>query len=216
MNTGTNSQSNTQYTMQTRSPSSRGSSLWLVLAVIAGAPLAFLAILAVECLGPNREARAIHAAWDKAGGVSDHKVVEMGAGLVGVHLARAGLHFAPVDPRVRRALSAVARARVAVYRLDRRPGNRERCSLLPVADRVMTERGWERLAGVVNREGTVAVYAAEPRFSRTSVDVCVVVSQGEDFVVVTGRAHPEPLLELAFEEAHRQCDDHGSGWPGRR
>ncbi|MCZ7637921.1 MAG: DUF4252 domain-containing protein [Verrucomicrobia bacterium] len=122
------------------------------------------------------------------------------AGLFSV--ARWGLRFVDIEPEARAALDTMHGVRVAIY--QRAHGDADRAAMLAAADTALSARGWERIVGVLERKEMVAVYLPGQMKAGDLLELCVVVFDGEQLVLVSGRADPEPLVELALHHTAEQ------------
>ena len=105
-----------------------------------------------------------------------------------------------VDPDARLALRALRGAEVGVYRIRGQAG--ERSSVLDRVDEAMTQKGWQRLVGVMNPNELVAVFVPENVRTARNVEVCVLVLNEREMVVVGARGDLEPLMEMAMSHAN--------------
>jgi hypothetical protein len=132
--------------------------------------------------------------------------IELGVGGLTFTLARAGSAFVDLPPEARAVLRSVRGADVGVYRLRNPDRVVSGATLLPAADRALGERGWDRLVGVLDGpDKTVAVYVSREPESSRRLKLCVMVLEGPQMVIVAARGNPEPLLELALNQARREA-----------
>lgn len=153
------------------------------------------------CSGGLSEARAVQdAVVDRLPGEWQTRIqVSVGPALFG--LARAGVALADVQPEARMALRSVRGCKVSIHRFV---GDRaDRPALLAGADQAMSERGWERVVGVLDRDELMAVYAPAGELTTRRLPLCVLVFDGRELVVVSALGNAEPLAELAFAEWRR-------------
>lgn len=162
--------------------------------------LALTAIGATGCGRPGGEAPALSERLSRVAGTHCQKEIAISVGSIPFTLLRAGLALAEPEPEVKAALGALRGAEVAVYEL--RPGRRapDQSALLVAADETMTERGWDRVVGVLSPEELVAVYVPADLTSTRNVRVCAVVFDGRELVVASVRGNPEPLMHLALAQ----------------
>jgi hypothetical protein len=133
---------------------------------------------------------------------------EFGIGRLPVLLAKAGLSFVELEPEARAALGAFQSADVGIYRRtsagssgsdpDSGPAG-STAGLLANVGRAMDERGWDPVVQVRDGRDTVAVFVARDGGSSRSLRTCVLVLDGDDLVIVSARANPEPLIQLALQ-----------------
>ena len=159
------------------------------------------------CFRVSSDAVALRDSVMQATAVRWDEQIEFGVGPVTLNLARAGLAFVALEPEARTALNAVRSAEVAVYK--RRDGRKHlpHPAILRAADKVMTERGWDRIVGVMNPRELVAIYVPRQARSTRNLKVCVVTANDDQFVVASARSNLEPLMEMAFNRA----DSHQKG-----
>jgi hypothetical protein len=172
--------------------------LWM-LAVMLLTPLLVvggLALIVVRSLHVGPEVAALRDSVAPGISAGWHKQVEVNIGRLPLLLARAGLHYAPVEAEARLALRAAKGAEVLVY--DRTAGDvaADRAETLRKADEVMTFRGWYRSVGVMQGNQLVAVYVPRSLDSAHEVTACVLVVDPQKVVIASARTDLEPLLEL--------------------
>jgi len=154
------------------------------------------------------DARAVRNTVLKASAAEWSPTIELGVGGGTLGLARLGLAFVGLPKEARAVVNAVRGAEVGVYRLAR--GSVDRAGLLNTTDQGMSERGWERVVGVLSGRELVAVYLPSDLRSGRDVRLCVMVLDGEELVVVAARGNLEPLLKLAQSELDRNVfERHG-------
>jgi len=162
------------------------------------------------CFRVSSDVRALRDSVMKAAPVAHwEEQIEIGVGPITLNLARTGLAFVELEPEARTALKAVRGAEVGVYK--RRGGGEERQlkpgAILRAADKAMTDRGWDRIVGVLNGRELVAIYAPREIRSPRNVKVCLVTVNERELVVASARSNLEPLMELACNHAdwHRKA-----------
>ena len=128
------------------------------------------------------------------------KQIELSVGPLILGMARTGLNFVDLDPEVRSALGAVRGTSVGVYRLDRSDWDR---SAIGRVDEAMTRRGWERVLGVLDANNCVLAYLPAKIPSPRDLRLSVLVLEGEQLVVTSVRANPEPVIEFLLREADK-------------
>ncbi len=161
--------------------------------------LIFLACRSVRSV--TDDSRVVRQALLKAGDAEWTPTIELGVGGGVLGLARRGLGFADLPPEARAVVNAVRGADVGIYRLTK--GGRNRVALLEATDRGMSDRGWERVVGVISGSELVAAYLPRDLKSGRDLRLCVMVLDGEEMVVVGARGNLEPLLKLAETELAR-------------
>lgn len=176
----------------------------LILLVVLAAACAVL-----DCLRMDRDGQALRDAMKEKAGVEFSCQFQAGAGPVLLGGARLGLRFLPdLPPPARRALSALRGARVSVDRSEGRLAAANLPGMLRAADHTMEERGWDRLAGVIEGDTLVAVYVERNVRRGTTVQTRVAVIESDQLVVVSAKADLEPLVELALEQMKSELATH--------
>ena len=161
-----------------------------------------LLLTVAGCSRPARDFSAVQAALIEHSGCEWQRTIRVGipAGLFSV--ARWGLRFVDIEPEARAALDTMHGVRVAIHQLAR--GNADRAAMLAAADTALLPRGWDRVVGVLEQKEMVAVYLPARMKAGDLLELCVVVFDGEQLVLVSGRADPEPLVELALRHTAEQ------------
>src|SRR5205823_6484179 len=155
---------------------SRNSKLAMVIA------LALVSVGASGCFKVSSDAGALRDSVIKSSAAEWDQEIEIGVGAIALTLARTGLAFVDLEPEARAALRAVRSAEVGVYK--RRGGHKplKNTAILRAADRVMNDRGWERIIGVMNRRELVAIYVRGDVRSTRNVKVCLVTVNDHELV----------------------------------
>ena len=178
---------------------------WLgAFAVVVVSPfvlLGALALLVLSSLYVGSDVAALRRSVMPASASGWHKQVEVSVGWFPVMLAKAGLHFAPLDPEARIALRAAKSAEVVVYERPAHDQPLDQSALLLKADDTMKRRGWDRIVGVVDRDELVAIYTPTGLDSARHVKACVLVLNRENLVIVSAAADLRPLMELIHEHS---------------
>jgi hypothetical protein len=132
------------------------------------------------------------------------KKIEIGAGSFTLGLARLGLSFVDLPEEARTVLGAVRGVRVGIYekRGDSRPSDRR--ALLEAADTAMSKKAWQRTVTVIDDNEFVVVYVSSDISSRSQIEMCVMVIDGDEMVIVGARGNPEPIITMALEQAQRE------------
>ena len=177
-----------------------------------------LAIVVIRSLHVGPEVAALRDSVAPGVATGWHKQVEVSVGRLPLWLARAGLHFAPVQAEARLALRAAKGADVAVYERPADGAPTDRVAVLQRADEAMSYLGWQRAVGVVEQDQLVAVYVPRHQDSTHELTACVLVLDRQNLVVASARTDLEPLLELVrsrpeWHEHLRLVAGHG-GAPG--
>ena len=166
----------------------------------AACALAVLSAGLTGCFKVSSDAGALRDSAEKSSGSNWDKQIEIGVGVITLNLARTGLAFVSLDPEARNALRAVRAAEVGVYKLHGAHSTLNHAAVLSAADKVMAERGWDRIVGVMNRDGLVAIYVRKDASSSRNLKACLVTMNREEMVVASARSDLEPLFEIAFNQ----------------
>jgi hypothetical protein len=164
-------------------------------------PLALIVYSVASFFWLGRDARALRNVLLQETPASPDtwkKTVEFNIGQMSCFAVRTGLSFLPLDRRAAAALGALESAEAGVYRIKHGGLDGGSANFLSRADTAMAKRGWEPLVKVANREESVMVYVPQGAKGSSSVRVCLAVLQRNQLVIVSARANPQPLLELAM------------------
>ncbi|MHB1309693.1 MAG: hypothetical protein ACYC23_21690 [Limisphaerales bacterium] len=162
--------------------------------------LGLLALGTTGCLKVSSTAATLRDTVADAAALEYDQRIEIRVGLITTSLARLAVNVVDVDPDARLALRALRGAEVGVYRIRGQAG--ERSSVLDRVDEAMTHKGWQRIVGVMNPNELVAVFVPENVRTARNVEVCVLVLNEREMVVVGARGDLEPLMEMAMSHAH--------------
>jgi hypothetical protein len=146
------------------------------------------------CFKPSGDARALRDSLAKAADTTWESEIELGLGTLTFALVRGGAALFEAPEEARAALSAVRGVEVGVYRLQPGEPVAPAAKLLRAADRTMSDRGWDRLVGVIEGNQTVAVYVPRELEPGDQVRALVAVVEGREMVIAGVRGRPEPLL----------------------
>jgi hypothetical protein len=184
-----------------QSPPRTGRRWWLWFIVPAGILALGLTALAGVLWNSVRigsDARALRVSAHAASGIAWQREVELSVGALPLGLARVVMGFVRQAPEeARMALRAVRSVEVGVYRAQPSHGPIEAHTVLTSADKTMTARGWDRVVGVSEGREVVGIYVPRKMASARNVEVCVLVLDGDEMVVVSARGNLEAALELA-------------------
>jgi hypothetical protein len=171
---------------------------WQWLLMIGAAGVVLLATVVVNAVTLARDAAVLRDEIVATLGVDAKTTVQVSAGPVLLGLARGGLSFVKDLPaEARLALSAVRKASVGVYTIDR-DGRGERAeAMFASAATAMAQRGWERIVAVNDGDTQVMLFAPLRSGGTSAQKVCVAVCDEDKLIVVTGTLRPEPLVEIA-------------------
>jgi hypothetical protein len=116
-------------------------------------------------------------------------------------IGRVGASLADVDPQVQAALQAIGGGQVGVYKLAERPPRHKVLGMLNRADQELEPDGWTRMVTVLDHGEFVAIYGLDSSMRPgKAVKIFVLVMNQQELVMVSARAFPAPLLELASAE----------------
>jgi hypothetical protein len=175
----------------------RGSVVLWILASLAGG-FVLAAILVINALTLNREARVVREAMVGALGGRTSTRVQVSVGPLMLGSARTILSFVDdVPEEARVALRSVRAASVGVYQL-KADSNRNYAGVLERADAAMARAGWTRMVGVMQpgAKKCVLIYTPASAADDGPVRLCVAVCDGRELVVVSAKAAPEELMKL--------------------
>jgi len=164
--------------------------LVLLLACVGGLGL-FTA-----CSRTATDFSAVQASLVESSGCDWARQIRIGVPSFLFTVARAGLGFVDMDPEARAAIQTMRGLRLAIY--ERAAGTPDRAQMLQAADRAMSSRGWDRVVGVLDGRQLVAVFAPTGMKAGGNLELCVIVFDGDQLVFVSGRADPEPLVQVAL------------------
>lgn len=173
---------------------------WLLIGLLAMIiPVIMVAVGVVSMFRLDGDAAALRREVAAATDTVWNSKVQLSAGWCTLTAARTVLHFIEHEHRdeARLALAAVRSASVGVYQRAGRAGPWSHRQLIERTDRLMRQRGWSRLVGVVEPHSTVLVYASDEIADTSRVDLCVAVMDGDDLVVVSTRVDADKLMQLA-------------------
>jgi hypothetical protein len=176
-------------------PSAKRALFWIGLTVLFPfVALGLMALGVASYFHLGSDTRALRNGLMEASGVEWRQQLGLNIGSMTWGAVRAGLSFVPLDPEARAAVQAVRGAEVGIYELASETKRPDGADMLAVADRVLNERGWERVVGVLDGEILVGVYVPAKTVSARRMKCCVMVFDGRRMVVVRASANLEPLL----------------------
>jgi len=181
-----------------KQPARRGW-LWLVLAIILLPliPLGGLALGVASYFHLSSDTRVLRNELARASGTEWRKQIGLNIGDTTLSLARGALLFVKgVDREAQSALRAVHGVEVGIYELDSTSKSPDRAAMLNAADKAMSNRGWERVVGVLDNEQMVAVFLPAKLTSANQMKCCVAVLDDRKLIVVSAKADLQPLVEL--------------------
>lgn len=122
--------------------------------------------------------------------------VVVNVGILTTGVARLVAGFLPIGPEAHMALRSIRAAEVGIYRLEQPVEDLDRARVLYLAEGVMRQRGWDRIVGVSQDKGLVAVFVPK-KISASNLRCCVLALSDEDLVVVSARGNIAEVLEFA-------------------
>lgn len=143
------------------------------------------------------DAAALKHAVVQATGLAGVTRVQVSAGpalLGGAALACRWLPEVPAEARA--ALAAVRRAGVGVYTLTDAPSAESRAAMVQAAEKVLSGNEWRRTVLVNDGPSTVLIFTRGDERAE-AMEICVLVCDGADLVVVSATANGPALFELA-------------------
>jgi hypothetical protein len=178
--------------------------LWLILAIILLPliPLGGLALGVASYFRLSSDTRALRNELTQASGVKWQKQIGLNIGDNTLGVARGALLFIKgIDRGAQAALRAVRGVEVGIYELDSTSKAPDRAAMLNAADKAMSNRGWERVVGVLDGEQMVGVFLPAKITSANQMKCCVVVLEDRKLIVVSAKADLAPLVEFVKSQS---------------
>jgi hypothetical protein len=169
--------------------------LGLAVVTVIAVVLAVLSLFRIDA-----DSAALRQSVMKATDVQWHRQIEVGVGPFILGLARTGLCFVDLEPEIKSALRAARGASVGIYQLNAREGSLDRSAIVREVDTAMTRRGWDRILVVLGHEECVIAYVPSSIPSTRDLRICLMILEGDQLVVTSLRADPEPVMELLLRE----------------
>ena len=182
-----------------------GRRLWTRLPIACAVGLVSISLSG--CFRVSSDVGALRDSVMKTVSAKQEKQIEIGVGPLTLNLARAGLSFVDLEPEVRKALHVVRSAEVGVYKLRNERQRLNHAAMLSAADKTMTDRGWDRVVGVMNRRELVAIYVPAQARSARNLKVCLLTLNGQEMVVASARSNVEALAEIALNRVNHHRGD---------
>ncbi len=183
---------------------------WPVVLLVAAVCLGWLAVGVSGFFRVGRDTGALRDSLLQSAPAPWTKTIELSVGSFTCSLARLVTAFFDLPPEARAAIRAARGAEVAVYTQPPREVCGNQVDMLSEADRVMENRGWDRIAGVVSHHELVAIYLPKKLRSPRDLRVCVAVLERGQLVVVSARSNLEPLLDFALKRCAEEAAGHNS------
>jgi hypothetical protein len=183
-----------------------GRRLWRWVLVGLGvclAPIVALALVLASYITLDRNAAALKRQVMTAIPAGWKTKVQLSVGPTTLGAVQAALAFAHgrdlADARL--ALGAVHQASVGVYQCAERAPEWSRARLFERVDRAMQERGWVRLVGVADTDGTVLVFTPPAADNDHVIELSLVVIHQRELVVVSAQVDATVVQELVRRHA---------------
>lgn len=185
--------------MNSSLPAPRGRRRWPWVVALLCTPVLLLGIAAAQLLTLDRPASVLRQAMLDAEPESIRSTrVQLSVGPILLGAVRIGLRAVPHRDadRARIALSAIRHASVGVYTLEptAHPDDAS-AQALREADRIMGNRGWSRLVGVIDAGQSVMLYTPRSDGRGRVLDLCIAVRDGSELVIVSTSVGREALVE---------------------
>ena len=168
-------------------------------------PLVVLGVIALGVASyfhPSADTRALRNGLMKASGVEWRQSIGLNIGSATLGAVRAGLSFVPLDSKARAVVRSVRGVEVSIYELAAGTKSPDSAALLDAADTVLSDRGWERLVCVLDREELVGVYVPRKAILARQMKCCVLVFDGRQMIVVSARVDAEPMLRCLQNQSN--------------
>lgn len=157
------------------------------------------------CTWVSSDTRAMRDVALEHLGSGTEKTIDLSLGRLTCAAVRVGSGFIKNIPEEARTIvGAIHGGDVSVYKVRQGREAANYAEILAEADKEMTDRGWTRLVGVVNKHELVAVYVGEKSRWSNTTRASVMVLSDHDLVCVSARADIETLMDLALHKAHDQ------------
>ncbi len=163
---------------------------WLVVA------LGCLPLVLTGCFQASNDTRALRAVLLENAEAQPDTQISFAVGSVALGLTRCGSWFVDLPPEARAGLAAARSAEVSVSEFGGRRGPGNPRNVLAKADRLMTEKGWEKMVTVLDRREAVLLYAKPAGLFEDQLRVTVVVMNEKELILVAAQAKLDPLLKL--------------------
>lgn len=183
---------------------------WPVVLLVAAVCLGWLAVGVSGFFRVGRDAGALRDSLLQSATTPWTKTIEVSVGSFTCSLARLVTAFFDMPPEARAAIRAARGAEVAVYEQPAREVCSNQADMLLEADRVMENRGWDRMAGVISHNEMVVIYLPKKLRSPRDLRLCLAVLERGQLVVVSARSNLEPLLDFALKRCAEEAAGHQS------
>ncbi len=148
----------------------------------------------------SRDAAALrNSVLSQPGFEGAHKRIALHAGFFTTGAARLVSQWLKIPVEAHAAIDSVRGIEVGVYRLEQALDAHAEQAVMAGADKALLRRGWQKIVGVTNPDGLVAVYCPDS-IGASKVRCCVLVVQGRDMVVAGVRANPSELIDLGLKK----------------
>ena len=172
---------------------------WLLIAVAALAVVAVLQIASLFSL--VKEAADLREIVIDTTSIPMQTKVQFSVGPAILGMGRVAVSFIDEAPReAKQALAAMRRASVGVYEFDRAPTDAQQIALWEATEQRVNRDGWQRIVSVNEGSQSVMIFMPQDSDATEMLEVCVVVCEGRQLVIVSAVADSAPLMALAQEQ----------------
>jgi hypothetical protein len=154
----------------------------------------------------NGDAAALKNAVLSAAPPGTEQMITVNVGPLTTGAVRAGLSFIHLPPEARAGIQTLRSAEVSVYKLGQSLDCFDPQKAFAGADKVMKQRRWTRVVGVVKDGAFVAVYMPSRTSSPEKLRCCVAVLNDRDLVVAGVRGDLVPLMEVVQKRLAEEID----------
>jgi len=173
--------------------------LWVLLAVVILLPVLLVFGIA-SYFRLSSDTRALRSGLIKASGAEWRQQFAFNVGGLTCGAVRSGLSYVNLNKEARAAVQTVRGVEVSILRLAGGEKSPDCATMLGAADSALSQRGWDRVVGVVDGDDMVAVYVSNKTTSWQRLECCVVVFDGDHMIVASARANLQPLLDCVLDE----------------
>ena len=172
---------------------------WLLIAVTALAVVAVVELASLFSL--VKEAAKLREVVVDTTSIPLQTKVQFSVGPAMLGIGRVAVSFIDEAPReAKQALAAMRRASVGVYEFDLAPTEAQQVALWEATEQRVNRDGWQRIVSVTEGSQSVMIFMPQDSRSGELLEVCVVVCEGRQLIIVSAVADPAPLMALAQEQ----------------
>jgi hypothetical protein len=144
-----------------------------------------------------KEAADLRGSVTKSMDMAMQTKVQFSVGPTIIGLGKVAISFVDdVPPEAKMAISAMRNASVGVYELDRMPSADQRIALWEATGQSLESEGWTRIVSFNENHQSVMVFMPNAARDTDELEVCVIVCDGRELVIVSATADSKPLVEL--------------------